>query len=106
VNVYEAGILVYGANDMREQKIIEEKRDNKIGDEWEIAERPGHELTPSEGNSLAQVDRSSTYSDPDKDKQFNQKGSEGPATERSEISSEKIIQSKDGPDLKKDARKG
>ena len=63
---------------MREPKIIEEKRDNKIGDEWEIAERPGPELTPNSGNTMAQVDRSSAYSDPDRDKQFNQKNSESP----------------------------
>ena len=59
VNLSEAGILVFEVDDMREQKIIEEKRDNKVGDEWEIAERPEPELTPSGGNTLAQVDRAS-----------------------------------------------
>ena len=43
-----------------------------------FAERPGPELTPNSGNTMAQVDRSSAYSDPDRDKQFNQKNSESP----------------------------
>lgn len=89
------------------ERIVEQKRDNKVGDEWEISQRPGGpELTPSAGNSLAQVDRSSTYSDPDKDKQFRQKGSEGQAMERrDEISSEKILPSETPPGLQKEANK-
>ena len=74
IKTYLIGILVFEVNYTREQKIIEEKRENKFGDEREIAERPESELSPT-GNSMAQVDRASTYSDPDKDKQFYAKGS-------------------------------
>ncbi len=106
VNRSEAGNTVFEVDVMREPKIIEEKRDNKIGDEWEIAERPGPELTPNSGNTMAQVDRSSAYSNPDRDKQFKQKNSESPEKERrDEISSEKIVQREDAPDRKKDADK-
>lgn len=97
-------ILVFGVNDTQKVKLVEEKRDNKVGDEWEIAERS--ELSASDGNSMAQVDRASTYNDPDKDKQFKQKGSESQTTEgRGDMNSEKIHKSEDNSASKKDVNK-
>ena len=55
---------------------------------------------------MAQVDRASTYNDPDKDKQFKQKGSESQTTEgRGDINSEKIHKSEDNSASKKDVNK-
>lgn len=93
-------ILVFGVNDTQKVKLVEEKRDNKVGDEWEIAERS--ELSASGGNSMAQVDRASNYNDPDKDKQFKQKGSESQTTEGSgDMNSEKVHKSEDNSAPKK-----
>ena len=78
---FASAIMVSEVNDMQKQKLVEEKRDNKVGDEWEIAERSELQSNPPGGNSMAQVDRASTYSDPDKDKQFKQKRSDVQASE-------------------------
>ena len=75
-------ILAFKVNDTQEQKMVERKKDEKMGPESEINDRSEPEVRDSGGNSMAEVDRASTYSDTDRDKQFNQKGSDSMATGR------------------------
>jgi hypothetical protein len=75
-------ILAFKVNDTQEQKVVERKKDEKMGPESEINDRSEPELRASGGNSMADVDRASTYSDTDRDKQFYQKGSDSMATGR------------------------
>jgi len=97
---------------MPETKMVDRNKNEKIRPELEINDRSEPEVKDSGGNSMAEVDRASTYSDPDKDKQFNQKGSDSKATgRRCETSSKEVANKvedsifKDSKVVEADARK-
>jgi hypothetical protein len=101
------GILAFKVNDMQEQKMVERKKDEKLGQESGMKDVDEPELgKASRGSNLGQTDRpGSTDSDTDKDKQFSQKESETATGRRGETGSEKSFQGQDNPALKKDVNK-
>ena len=96
--------LVFEVDDMPETKMVDRNKDEKIRPESEINDRSEPEVRDSGGNSMAEVDRASTYSDPDKDKQFNQKGSDSKATGRRGETSSKEVANKVEDSIFKDSK--
>jgi hypothetical protein len=92
---------------MQEQKMVERKKEEKMGPESGMNGTSEPELRKASGGSnMGQPNLSNPYANEDTDQQFKQKGSENqPMGNRGETGSDKGFRSGDNSGIKKDVEK-
>lgn len=101
---------------MQEQKMVERKKEEKMGPESGMNDTSEPELRKASGgsnmgrpnlsNPYSDTNLSNPYANEDTDQQFKQKGSENqPMGSRGETGSDKGFRSGDSPGIKKDVEK-